>query len=208
MKQKISYIIRPMLIVILIGLLCNFIWLYEILQIKNWYGLNWLNGYMNSVFLIIPLTVCSFAIPLRLLEKISIKNLFISFLGLSVISLISFEIARQFLYLISSRLFGFTHSQFISIVIILMGFIVPNTIFCTGYYYVTNRFLIKINKRTIFLFLGSVLFSIIFGFVTVNINSGFGSGKTFIDSVKMGYPIFWLNIFFGIIAIVIFKMKN
>jgi hypothetical protein len=208
MKNTASHIIQSFLIVIILGLICNCLWLYEILQIKSWTGLLWLNGYMISVFLIIPLTVSSYVLTLRLVVKTSFKNLIISLLGLSIISLISFHIAREIFYAINSRFFGFTSSHFFSIITVLTVIIVPNLIYCFGYYFMTNRFLIKIRKMTIFLFIGSIVLSIIFGLITVNINSGFGSGSTFIDSVKMGYPIFWLNIFLGIIAIIIPKMKK
>jgi hypothetical protein len=208
MKSSALHIIKAVLIVILLGIICNFLWLYEIVQIKGWIGLNWLNGYMNSIFLIIPLTVCSYILTLRRFRKIEFKNLMISFIGLSIISLVSFEIAREFIYEINSRFFGDYSSQFISIVKVLTGIIIPNLIYCIGYHFITNRFLLKLRKITIFLYLGPIVFSILFGLITININPGFGSGTTFIDSVKMGYPILWMNIFFGIIGVLILKMNK
>jgi hypothetical protein len=208
MKYIASNIMKAILIAILSGLLCNCLWILEIIQIKGWTGLNWLSGYMNTVILIIPLTVLAFILSLRLFEKVLLKNLITSFLLLSIISWISYEIAREFLYEINSRFFGFSNSLTISIIIVLTGILVPNLFYSIGYYYITNRFLIKIQKMTILLFFGSIVFSIIFGLITLNINSGFGSGTTFIDSVKMGYPIFWLNIFLGLIVIIIIKMNK
>lgn len=207
MKIPASHIIKAILIATALGLLCNFIWIYEILYIKSWDGLNWLNGHMNSVFFIIPLTVCSFIFPVRLLRKIRLKNMIIAFVGLSVISLISFEIARENLYTIYSRFFGLTYSKTISILIILFDILIPVLIFSFGYYFIINRLIFRIYRITIFLFSISILFSIVFGLLTVKMYPGFGSGKFFVDSVKMGYPIFWLNISFGLISLIILKLQ-
>jgi hypothetical protein len=209
MKKNPLNIISPLLISILFGLICNFIWLYEIIKIKGWYGLNWLEGYMNSVFLIIPLTISSYLISIKLFKKIEIKNMIIAFIGLSVISLVSYEISRQYLYMTNPRFFGFFDFDKMLTLIISRGTIVPLVLYLIGFYYLTNRFLIKIPKWTIFLFLKTIILSIVFGIITIKMHTGYGYESNFIDSVKMGYPIFWLNLFLGINVIELMKqIKN
>ncbi len=207
MIRKAPKIIKPLLLALFIGILCNFLWLYEILSIKSWVGLNWLNGYMNSVFLIIPLTVSTYVLSMRLLKRISIKNILFAILILSFISFISFELARRVLYIVHSKFFVLSYSQLSSILLISTGILVPNLIFSIGYYYVTNKFLIKTAKRTILLFLGTVILCIAFSLLSIKLVSGYGSGHNFIDSVKMGYPVFWLNILLCVSAVIIFKTK-
>lgn len=202
-------IIITLIIAILIGFVSNFIWLYEILTIKDWQGLNWLNGYMYSVIMIIPLTMCSYIFTIRAYQKIPIKNILISFFGLSIVSWISFEMAREFFYILNFRFWGFSDSLLINILLGLIGFFIPNILFSVVFYKMTNRFLLKITMKSIFLFWGLILFSVVLGLLTIRINSGFGSGRSFIDSVKMGYEIFWLNIGFWIVAIIMIrKNKN
>ena len=207
MKLARPEIFRPLLYSIFAGLFCNFIWLYEIINIKGWYGLYWLNGYMLSVFLIIPITVASFIISLRKISDIGLKYFVISTSILTIVSLISFEIAREVLFSIYSRFFFLSHSLSVSIIIIMIGILIPTSIFSIGYYFITNKLIIKISWKAIILFILSLIFSIVCGLLTIKIYSGFGTGRTFIDSVKMGYPIFWLNISFGLISIILIRLR-
>jgi len=112
MKKQMAWAI---LLAVFMGLLCNYIWLYEILKIKGWYSLNWLYGTMHSVFLVIPLTVGSYVLTIRIFKLIKIKNLLIALLLLSGISYFSFNIAREFLYSFYSRYYLASHFSFISI---------------------------------------------------------------------------------------------
>ncbi len=199
---------KPLLTGILTGFLCNCIWLYEILHSKGWTGLQWLDGHMISVFIIIPIIVFSFIYSLNLSKKLSCKAFLISIFALSIISLISFEIARVALYSLYSGFHFIVLSIFVSILIDLLAITIPILIFSLGYYALINRLITKIPKKVILLFVATIIFSVIAGLVTVVIFPGFGNGKSFIDSVKMGYPIFWLNISFGIISIIISNFRG
>jgi hypothetical protein len=162
---------------------------------------------MLSVFLIIPITVASFIISLRKISDIGLKYFVISTSILTIVSLISFEIAREVLFSIYSRFFFLSHSLSVSIIIIMIGILIPTSIFSIGYYFITNKLIIKISWKAIILFILSLIFSIVCGLLTIKIYSGFGTGRTFIDSVKMGYPIFWLNISFGLISIILIRLR-
>lgn len=210
MKNIRQHLNKPILIAIVTGLLCNYIWLHEVLFSKGWYSLQWLDGYMISVLIIIPLTVFAFIYSIHIVNKLNRKTFLISLFGLSVISMISFEIARMVLYTIYSRFFFFGLSIFVSILTVLVAIMIPVFIFSLGYYALINKLIIKTPKKAIFLFVLSIIFSVIAGLITVAIIPGFGHGKSFVDSVKMGYPIFWLNLSLGLTSMIIlrWRLKN
>jgi hypothetical protein len=115
---------------------------------------------MLSVFLIIPITVASFIISLRKISDIGLKYFVISTSILTIVSLISFEIAREVLFSIYSRFFFLSHSLSVSIIIIMIGILIPTSIFSIGYYFITNKLIIKISWKAIILFILSLIFSI------------------------------------------------
>lgn len=91
-------------------------------------------------------------------------------------------------------------------VIMLITFIsLIFSLFSFGFYFATSKYLQKLKIWTVFLFPLIIVMSCIFGTLTIKIHSGFGSSTDFIDAVKMGYPIFWLEIFLGTYAFLISK---
>ena len=204
-NMRISQIrtIRPILISIGAGIICNALWLFEIVNFKGWNSLNWLDSYMLSVFVIIPLTVLSLLTSLNYALKLGIRLLLMSFLLLCLISFISFEIARMGFYTIYSRFYFSTDS---TLLIVLTSFLTPILIFSIGYFYIIRKLIIRIPGKVILMFPFSILVSVAFGLITVRIHPGLGFGYSFIDSVKMGYPIFWLNVTFGLIVTVILRL--
>jgi hypothetical protein len=207
MSKSPTIAFKTIFVTILAGILNNFTWLFEIVKIKGWDGLHWLDGYMGSVFLIIPVIVLSYMYSIRYHLGQSNTHTIVPFVGLSVIGLISFEIAREFLYLIYSGRLMFSYSRMEISIIIVTGLILPNLIFSVGFYLITHYFMIKIRRRTVVLYIIAIVLSTGLGYLTVHFNRGFGTGTAFIDSVKMGYPIFWLNLFLGILPMLINTQK-
>jgi hypothetical protein len=91
--------------------------------------------------------------------------------------------------------------------ITVIGILIPILIFSVGYYSTISKLIFRIPRKAILIFVLSILLSVTFGLITVIILPGFGVGQSFIDSVKMGYPIFWLNISFGLVSIIIYRLR-
>lgn len=194
-----------MLFIFFLAIAGNCLWLYEIVMIKGWHGLNWISkGLLYSPYLITLSFVFAYIIPFIFTKYISIKKSFFIIFILYVISAFYFEVAVN---VNCSFLFGrcprtlFNSNRIFFLLFLPSIFILP--FFGRIYWYITNRFIKKNKKSNRHIILILSLLTIPSSLLTIQMNSGYSSGKDWIDAIKMGYPIFWITMFIGLSGIII-----
>lgn len=186
------------------------IWLYEILVVKGWYGLNWLSkGSIYSSYLITLLVVFAFMLPFILYRHIAIRKFFFLTILFYLISVIYYEVAKQ---ATCTFLFGrcsasiFHSNKFLGYLFIPSIFILP--FFGRVYWSIVNKFIFKNKKSNRHIISTLVFLTIPFSLLTIQIDPGYGSGTDWIDAIKMGYPVFWITIFFGLSGVFIARQPE
>lgn len=182
-------------------------WLYEIVEIKGWYSLNWLSGQLYSPYIATLFSVFAFMAPFFINRQLTPKNTIICIIIFYMTNIICFEIGKQLCYAMYSKfwwLSGTTSDIIIMALIALFLFI-----FLGFTYRLTTHKFIKRNRKISTLFITLLLLLITpLSLLTIQINSGYGHGTDWVDAVKMGYPIFWTTILLGVSGIIIAGQKN
>ena len=181
------------------------LWLYEILKIKGRHSLNWLTGQVYSPYIATLIVVLAFMTPFITSRRVITKKTIFAIIILYAASIFCFEIGKQLCYALYCRFCFWTTKDILlifSIAFILFLFL------GVVYWFVTNK-LIKKNKKVNILFISFLAIEAIpLSLLTILINTGFGSQTGWVDTVKMGYPIFWTTMLFGLAGILIEKQKN
>lgn len=181
------------------GIVSLCLWLAEILLVKKWHGLGWLDGYMSSLFVIIPLVCLTYMIPMVYRQKIYFPKIVACFICICLLAFASFELARSFFYAIYDKLYFLVLADSsLHYKNLMTGVLLPLLLTGTGFYLAVNYLLFKISKWTMLLIIGAVILSVFLGLLTIQVIPGFGSGTNFADAVKMGYPVFWISLLFSI----------
>lgn len=187
------------------GIISLVLWLSEILLIKGWSGTTWAFTYVNSAFFIIAVIVLAYIYVCSTITTIALKKKIIAFFILYAVSFLTFEVARNYLYMFFAL--GFGNGNF-GLINFIIGVLLPVIIFTLGYYFTTRGFLIKLSKRNLFYFPLCVFLTYIMSVLTIKLVPGFGYGTDLPDAVKMGYPLLWLNIGMGAIIMLHKKQKR
>lgn len=184
------------------------IWLVEILAIKGWHGLNWLKGSLYAPYFSTLLAVFAFITPFCFSSTLSKVKIVVSILILYIISIFCFKLGQTLSFSMYSRLFILNKYypeypfNIIGISLLLFPFL------GFTYWIVSNLLLLK-NKKTNIIFLTALIISSIpLSLLTIQLFTGFGTHKGWIDAVKMGYPIFWLTIGLGLAGMIIAKQEK
>lgn len=203
MKVRSNTIALTYILLLSLAAIC--IWLFELLKIVGWEGLRWVGHQLYSPYICTLIATISFLVPFFINNRIRIKKVIVSLLILYGINIFCFEINRQLCYALYCDACYWSVTQFNLILVVeftvfvLLGFI---------HWYVSNKLLIKNRKINILYITILLLLSIPLSFFTININTGFGTEKGFIDMVKMGYPVFWTTLMLGISGMMITNQKT
>jgi hypothetical protein len=182
-------------------------WLYEILEIKGWYSLNWLSGQLYSPYIATLFSVFAFMTPFFINRQLTAKKTIICIIIFYMTNIICFQIGKQLCYTIYSK-FWLLSSVTTDLILILLIALVLFIFIGLSYRLTTHR-LIRKNKKINMLFITLLLLlSIPLSLLTIQINRGFGSGTDWVDAVKMGYPIFWTTMLLGLIGIIIARQPD
>jgi len=98
MERKVK--IKQLFFSLFLSILGISLWLVEIIEIKKWEGLKWLNGNMFSPYFITILVVFSFQNSFLSNKKIATKNKLISSLLLYFLFVTCYEIGKNICFII------------------------------------------------------------------------------------------------------------
>lgn len=185
--------------ILLLAILAEALWLYEIVVKIGWTGLNWLKGDLYAPWGICACAATAYILPFivkyRLIDgKVILTWLSFIFLNIAVFYFGETVLKKLFSPLIALLSFGE------SIKIRLFGLFAVS-IFAFGYHQMTNQLILKIRKQQVVLFILAVVLMFVLGNMTVFVIRGFGQGSSLVDAVKMGYPQFWICILLGLSGI-------
>jgi hypothetical protein len=186
-----------------LSLLAWAVWIFEILYFPGWYGLNWLFVTLYSPYISTFIAALAFAVPFMVCRQGKTKNIFFSVLLFYLVNLICFQVGKMVNFSLHSWFISGSEALLLfSMVILLFPFL------SFTYWLITQLLIRKSKESAILIILFPALATFPFSSFTINLNSGFGTGTTWVDSVKMGYPIFWMTFFMGCSGIIIAKQKN
>lgn len=180
------------------------LWLYEIFKLKGWYSLNWLDGQLYSPYVATLMAVLAFMTPFIISKQVNAKKIILPAIILYVVSILYFEAGKKLCYALYCRFCFWAMKELIMIfsaTFILFAFL------SISFWLVTDK-LIRRNKKINMLFIGIITFAAIpLSLLSIQLNPGFGSQTGWIDTVKMGYPIFWITLLLGFSGILIARQK-
>ncbi len=185
------------------------LWLYEIAEIKTWCSLNWVREELYSPFFISLIPVLAFMTPFFVNRQLAALSSIISIIILYAANMICFLIGAQLCYEQYDKLFLLVLSsdEHYFIFATLKGFSLY--LFLGFTYWLTTHTFLKKNKKINAFFITLLLvLTIPLSLLTIQINTGFGSGTDWVDAVKMGYPIFWTTMLLGLTGIIIARQPN
>jgi hypothetical protein len=203
-KQKILRGLTPqqlkhsLISIFLFSILSWVIWLYEIVSKIGWEGLDWLNQDLFSPYLICLLVAVAYIHPFWVRYRNIDGKLILTTLTLFVLNVSVFLLSDVVLRTIFSRL-SFLQSGFYKFNT-SMGLIL---LFGLGYFFITDKLIFKIKTKYALLFLACPLLMFVFGVITNFVIRGFATSWGIIDSIKMGFPQFWICVLMGVLGIYI-----
>ncbi len=174
-----------------LSLFSQALWLSEILILKSWEGVGWLNGELFSPILIA--FIVSYLFLNNFYENNRGRYFYMKLFSLSIVNYFIYYLIKSFGLSIFRPALSFgmfiSYSQLKNIAMI--SFLVLT--FFTGLIYSFFVPLIGRNLRIIVLIhiISSFLLTILLSMVSITVLPGFGKDSEWIDSIKMGYPIFW-----------------
>lgn len=185
----------------MLSLLAWICWLLEILFVKGWYSLNWLNGGLYSSYFGLLLAAYTFLLPFKL-TGIATKKLILPFFLLLIVNAICYEAGKHLCYAVYCR-FCFWDIKNIIIIFSLAFLLLP----FIGFFYwlIATKLLRKIKKIHILYISLFVFGAIVLSNLTIYISTGFGAQTGWVDVVKMGYPVFWMIFALGVSGILVTK---
>jgi hypothetical protein len=184
--------------IFLLAILSWVFWLYEIVAKIGWASLDWLNQDLFSPYLICLLVSVAYIHPFWVRYKNIDGKLILTTLTLFVLNVSVFLLSDVVLRTIFSR-FGFLQSGFYKFNT-SMGLIL---LFGLGYFFITDKLIFKIKTKYALLFLACPFLMFVLGTFTNFFIRGFATSWGVIDSIKMGFPQFWICVLMGFLGIYI-----
>jgi hypothetical protein len=195
-KQEI---IKSAIGILLLGMLAEALWLYEIQVHIGWASLNWLR---NDLFSPLGVGFCAataYLLPFIVKYRQINGKVVLTWFSLICLNIAVFYFGEAVLKSLFSRL-SFILSLGQSLKIRFFGLFAVG-LFSFGYYLITDKLIIKVRKQQLVLFILSTLLMFVLGNITVFFIHGFGNRDALVDAVKMGYPQFWICILLGLSGI-------
>ncbi len=185
--------------ILILAILAEALWLYEIVVKIGWTGLNWLKLDLYSPWGICTCAATAYTLPFIVKYKLIDSKVILTWLSFICLNIAVFYFGETVLKKLFSPLIALL-SFGESLKIRLFGLFAVS-IFAFGYYQMTNQLILKIRKQQVVLFILAVALMFILGNMTVFVLRGFGQGSSLVDAVKMGYPQFWVCILLGLSGI-------
>ncbi len=196
MKSNLPSIIA----IILLAILANIAWLFEIVQLIGWEGSYWLQATHYSVYFINLLVVIAYLTPVYLIKKTDWQKLLYTAIELYAVAIVAYLISKSVLYTMYGGIYAFLN--FYSTLGIL--FLIP---IMTGvsYFLVTKRQLYPLSWRSAIPLSLAMLLPIFLSWLTMQVLPGFDRISVSIGSpnvIKMGYPFFWITLLMGMASLI------
>ena len=195
--NKIDFFVLS--IPVLFGAVSILLWLAEIIHLVGWIGIEWIVKDLKSVYIITLLAVLSYILPILILSNVKPRNVIISILLLYLFSLLGYFATKEIFRQLFDKIGYDTHVLYVWLLIFEV------TLIAAIFYYVKQYFLLK-SERFHLMTIVAVFISIIpASLISIEWIKGFASTESFVDSVKMGYPVFWLNVLLGWVSYAMVK---
>jgi len=184
---------------VLFGAFSVLLWLSEIIHIVGWLGIEWIIKDLKSVYIITLLAVLSYVLPILILSKVKSRNIVKSVVLLYLFSLLGYFATKEIFRQLFDKIGYDTHVLYVWLLILDV------TLIAAIFYYVKQYFLLK-SERFHLMTIVAVFISIIpASLITIEWIKGFAPTESFLDAVKMGYPVFWLNVLLGWVSYAMVK---
>jgi hypothetical protein len=182
------------LFILLMALIGWTIWILEIIVVKKWYGLDWLNGTLYAPYFGALIACMAFALPFSI-NGTTIKKLLVPMLLLYFVNIICYKIGQQLCFALYCRFCIWDTTD--HLLLFSMGFLLfPFMGFL--YWLITTKLIRKIKKVNIIYISLLLVAGVILSILSIHLNTGFGHQTGWVDCVKMGYPVFWTIFFLGL----------
>lgn len=169
-------------------------WLAELIYVVGWEGEKWGTAYLNTVYLICFFVVLSYLSPVLIFVKVKFKNFIITFTILYISSILAYYIAKKLFIELYHKMPEDKHVIYVWLLIVLV------TVVAFVFFYIKQMLLYKSDRFHVMTLVAVFISVVPASLITLEWIKGFVSTESFIDAVKMGYPIFWLNIFLGLVS--------
>jgi hypothetical protein len=195
-KQEIK---QTLFGVVLLAILAEAMWLYEMQVRLDWASLTWLRKDLFSPMGIAFCAALAYLLPFLVKYREVNGKVVLTLLTFVCLNIAVFYFGEAVLKSLFSRMIQLlSFGQ--SLKMRLFGLIAVG-LFAFGYFQITDKLILPVRKQQLILFILSAFFMFILGNITVFFIHGFGNGDKLVDAVKMGYPQFWICILMGLSGI-------
>jgi hypothetical protein len=197
--NNIKFDIFALSIPVLLGTVSVLLWLSEIIHLIGWFGIEWIVVDLKSVYIITLFAVLSYVLPILIFIKVKTGKVFLSIVLLYIFSLLGYFATKEIFRQLFDKIGYDTHVLYVWLLIFDV------TLIAAIFYYTKQYFLFK-SERFHLMTIVAVFISIIpASLISIEWLRGFASTESFVDSVKMGYPVFWLNVLLGWVSYAMVK---
>jgi len=192
---KFKYVdVIALIIPVFLGMASLAIWLTEIRYFVGWNGIEWIRTDLKSVYIATLLAVCSYILPVVIISKPKWPNAILSIILLYIFSLFSYFISKWIFKQLYIKMGDETHVMYVWYLIFVV------TIVAVFFYYVKQFLLFKSEIFHIMTIIAVFISIIPASLISIEWVKGFAVIESFVEAVKMGYPIFWLNVLMGFVS--------
>jgi hypothetical protein len=182
------------LVPIILGISSLGMWLTDIRVYIGWEGIEWIKRELKSVYIITLFIVLSYVLPIVIISKPKWSNSLICIVLLYVFSLISYFVSKWIFKQLYTKMGDETHVVYVWYLILVVTIV-------AGIFYYLKQFLLFKSEIFHVMTIIAVFISIVpASLITIEWVKGFSVIESFVEAVKMGYPIFWLNVLLGLVS--------
>jgi len=191
------------LVIVGLGLLAVALWLTEVLWIKGWQGLRWLEGYPWAAVPVCLLVALGALIAIRGETVRPVRRPASFVVAVGITSWTSFEIARVSLIALHTPNWLFLDPGLhalalrISVLSPLMRLALALALASVGVYVSVRFFLRPMSRWTILYLAAALLLVIPASLLTIRVVPAINGTTDYLHAVKMGYPTFWTVVLVG-----------
>jgi hypothetical protein len=190
-------VINSVLIIVL-SVLAWACWIAEVMYVDGWEGIRWLRSFQVASIPCTLLIVITYLSPFVFSQrKVPLRNLFTAITLLFSASFLCFYLGRFFFYGLRPwgyLLFAPLFVKVLIVVLLVCAVILHGVL----YWYITAKIFRKIHPLNILISVFAVPVAVFVAGLFCQFFPGFGTGDDFVDTIKMGYLVFWVCLFFGI----------
>lgn len=201
MKQKQSFGFKDFIMLLspfLVGGLCIFLWWQELHHVIGWQGSGWVRKPLFSVYIIIFLIVAVFLLPMVVELKMPIPWVIFYVVLLYLTSCWAFFQAKEILHRLYAHGLHTGNQHLVAVSIWeLMGVVIA---FAIVFFIPMRHFHRTTDGMHVITIIVAVISVIPASIISIEHLPLWDCKINFMDAVKIGYPIFWLTVFLGLLS--------